>query len=154
MKVPALLASLALATFAVAQLPTCAQSCADSYLRDGIGNCGLDPACICGSKEFISGISCCLADKCEAADQTSAINFASAFCAANSVTTLPTTVVCASTAAPASNTASATPSGSAATTTPTGTGTALGTTSGNYGPRQTAAGLGAVGGIIAAVAML
>ncbi|KAK0746836.1 hypothetical protein B0T18DRAFT_412566 [Schizothecium vesticola] len=157
MKVFASLVTLALAAGAVAQaIPPCAQSCADPFLTNGIGGCGLDPGCICGDKSFIDGISCCVLDKCEAADQTSAVVFASVFCSANGVTTLPTTVGCATTGAtglPTTGTAAKTTSSSA----PPPTGAAVGTTaslSTNYGPRQTAAGLGAIGGIVAAVAML
>jgi len=156
MKVYATLVSLALATVAVAQnIPPCAQECVNPFLQNGIGSCGSDAKCICGSQEFITGISCCLADKCSAADQQLAINFAGTFCGGLGVTTLPTTVACA--------TKTAAPSGSstgAASTTPTGSAgpastNALSSKSGNYGPRQTAAPvLGAIGGLVAAVALL
>lgn len=108
MKVFASLVTLALAAGAVAQaIPPCAvsltrapqphdnlhpppananapsqQSCADPFLTNGIGGCGLDPGCICGDKSFIEGISCCVLDKCEAKDQTSAVVFASVVCSA------------------------------------------------------------------------
>ncbi|KAK0719459.1 hypothetical protein B0H67DRAFT_573172 [Lasiosphaeris hirsuta] len=173
MKLSATLLSLALATVAVAQapsLPTCAQGCANQYLLNGIGDCGTDPKCICGNADFIVGISCCLAGACEPADQSSAVNFASLFCSGQGVTTLPTTVSCATTSggtAAATNSASTTASGSTAAKTtvssgPSNTGTTAGgaaaTTSKlstNYGPRQTAAPImGAIGGIMAAVAML
>lgn len=155
MKVYATLVSLAMATVAVAQnLPPCAQQCVNPYLQNGIGSCGSDAKCICGSQEFITGISCCLADGCNSADQQIAINFAGTFCGGLGVTTLPTTVACA--------TKTAAPSGSStgvASTTPTGSAgaasTASSTKSGNYGPRQTAApALGAIGGLVAAIAML
>ncbi|KAK3943272.1 hypothetical protein QBC46DRAFT_378003 [Diplogelasinospora grovesii] len=183
MKVPAVLLSLAgLASVAVAQAPTlpnCAQGCANQFLGSGIGNCGTNPACICADKDFISGISCCLASACNQADQSSAIDFASRFCGANGVTTLPTTVVCASTAASAAATTTASSESAAATTTASSesaSATATGSSSGasatnasasstaapgsssshNAGPRPTAAAgaLGAIGGIVAAVAML
>ncbi|KAK1759168.1 hypothetical protein QBC47DRAFT_371192 [Echria macrotheca] len=165
MKVTSILASLALATFAAAQsptLPSCAQDCANPYLTNGIGNCGTDPKCICGNGDFIVGISCCLANKCPVSDQSAAVNFASQFCSAAGVTTLPTTVSCASTAVSTNSGATTTGASSGGSTTPTvtGAGTAspgsTGTSSHNLGPRQTAAaaGFGAIGGIMAAVAML
>ncbi|KAL2021319.1 hypothetical protein VTK56DRAFT_7290 [Thermocarpiscus australiensis] len=182
MKVPAVLLSLALAGTAAAQspqLPPCAQGCANKFLSGGIGNCGTDPACICGDKSFIGDIACCLAGVCDPPQQSSAVAYAASLCSAFGVTTLPSTVSC-STSAPAATTTSGGASGSAVTTTsggasgsaaatgpttsaettPTSTvapaaNTATTTTSGNYGPRQTAAaGLGAIGGIMAAVALL
>ncbi|KAK4445655.1 hypothetical protein QBC34DRAFT_161955 [Podospora aff. communis PSN243] len=171
MKVSATLLSLALAAGAVAQLPgipQCAQECVNPFLQNGVGDCGTDPTCICGNNEFIVGISCCLFDKCPKADQDTAIKFAAEFCGALGVTTLPTTVACAT----ATGSGSASPTGSAtttgATTTPTTTGTS-GTTgtggagaaqtstspTGNPAPRPTAAPmLGAIGGLVAAVALL
>ncbi|KAK3352812.1 hypothetical protein B0T25DRAFT_542838 [Lasiosphaeria hispida] len=172
MKLCATLLSLALATVAIAQapsLPTCAQGCANDYLLNGIGDCGTDPKCICANADFIVGISCCLAGACEPADQSSAVNFASLFCSGQGVTTLPTTVSCATTSggtAAATNSASTTASGATTAKTSassgpssTGAGGAAATTSSslstNFGPRQTAAPImGAIGGIMAAVAML
>ncbi|KAK0642012.1 hypothetical protein B0T16DRAFT_394198 [Cercophora newfieldiana] len=157
MKAFSTLFSLALATVAIAQaIPPCAQGCVDPYLQNGIGDCGTDAKCICANKDFITGISCCLADKCPVSDQNVAISFAAQFCGAVGVSGLPTTVACAT----ASGTS--TPTGSASTTattttTPTGTagGASNGGSTGNYGPRQTAAPvLGAIGGLVAAIALL
>ncbi|KAL1894947.1 hypothetical protein Sste5346_005634 [Sporothrix stenoceras] len=180
---------LALAGLAVAQfnqLPTCAQSCANKYLTGGIGNCGSDAKCICSDKDFLSGIACCLAAPggCDAADQSSAVVFASQLCAAQGVT-VPSAVTCTSTAASGSGSAAAatTTSGSgtatetsgtatktsgtgaAATDTAATTGTTTGATTGaaagtttssstNYAPRESAGAAGLLGGVIAALAML
>ncbi|KAK3991003.1 hypothetical protein QBC44DRAFT_324024 [Cladorrhinum sp. PSN332] len=189
MKVPAVLLSLALATSVAAQgspeLPACAQKCADQYLRGGIGNCGTDPKCICENSSFIDSIACCLVGVCDSPAQTSAVVYASSLCSAFGVTTLPTTVVCATakptggaqttakttakteastTAGGASASASAGASASdseSAATTPAPTGGASDASpqssseSTNFGPRPTAAaGLGAIGGIVAALALL
>ncbi|KAK4188427.1 hypothetical protein QBC35DRAFT_451245 [Podospora australis] len=190
MKVPAALFSLALATSVAAQgleLPTCAQGCANQYLRGGIGNCGTDAKCICANREFIDSIACCLDGVCDAPAQTSAIVYASSLCSAFGVTTLPTAVICstkptaasttpsAGTTTPAAGGSSGTPAstGSAAETSETGsagnanpsnsgTETAAGASgaagtsqSTNFGPRPTAAPvLGAIGGIVAAMALL
>ncbi|KAK4459031.1 hypothetical protein QBC42DRAFT_14552 [Cladorrhinum samala] len=187
MKVPAVLLSLALATAVAAQgnpeLPSCAQKCADQYLRGGIGNCGSDPKCICSNSAFIDSIACCLVGVCDAPAQTSAVVFASSLCRGFGVTTLPTAVNCP-TASPTG--AKTTGSGKSSTTTsdsgPTATGSATNSQasgsetsaaptggasdaagssaqsssqSSNFGPRPTAAaGLGAVGGIVAALALL
>ncbi|KAK4161566.1 hypothetical protein QBC43DRAFT_268449 [Cladorrhinum sp. PSN259] len=184
MKVPAVLLSLALATSVAAQgsptLPPCAQKCADQYLKGGIGNCGSDPKCICENSSFIDSIACCLVGVCDSPAQTSAIVFAVSLCSAFGVTTLPTTVSC-STAKPTgaqtstktsatttaggnSPSAGASNSGSSSgAATPTPTGSANGgsspqsssSQSTNFGPRPTAAaGLGAIGGIVAAMALL
>lgn len=167
MKVPAALFTLALAGAAVAQdgfgLPECANNCANKFLQNGIGNCGKDIKCICEDKSFLGEIACCLTDACNEADQKAAVAAAANICDAVGVKGLPTEVACA-TASAASTTASRTGSGTAPA--PTGTGAnaatqnpaAQSTTtseSTNFGPRPTAAaGLGAIGGIIAAVALL
>lgn len=177
---PLALASLSLAQ--LQGLPTCAQSCANIFLNGGIGNCGRDAACICADKDFISAISCCLIGACNADDQQKAIDFAQQICQANQVS-VPNTVVCTSTSSsggaasttsssstsPATNSASTTTSTttsattstgssttSASSTTSTGTSTQTSTgASGNAGARQTAAPvLGALGGILAAAALL
>ncbi|KAK3306541.1 uncharacterized protein B0T15DRAFT_492079 [Chaetomium strumarium] len=163
MKVTAALVSLGLASAAFAQqqtLPKCAQSCADKFLTGGIGNCGSDPKCICADKGFLGGIACCLVDVCDAPAQSSAVAFAASLCNGFGVTDLPTAVSCTSTAA-STTTGSASTTGSGSTSaTQTGTGAASAatnsaSTSNNLGPRPTAAaGLGAIGGIVAAVALL
>ncbi|KAL2159445.1 hypothetical protein VTH06DRAFT_2450 [Thermothelomyces fergusii] len=169
MKAVAALAILASAGAVAAQgfdLPQCARACATSFLRGG--DCGTDPKCICSDKSFLSDIACCLADDCSAEDQERAVSFALSFCRNNGVTDLPSSVSCA-TAAPsttATSGASASSSSAAATeaestTTAASSGSASAPTSSatetssNIGPRQTAAvGLGAIGGIIAAAALL
>ncbi|KAK4041391.1 hypothetical protein C8A01DRAFT_45453 [Parachaetomium inaequale] len=166
MKVPVALLSLAFAGAVVAQdglgLPKCAESCATSFLNGGIGDCGRDVECICKNKSFLGEIACCLAGDCSADDQTTAVSVAANLCKAFGVTDLPTTVACSTASGTASTTAasasaSATDSGTSSAPTGTANNAAQSTTSQstNFGPRPTAAaGLGAIGGIMAAVALL
>ncbi|EPE07044.1 extracellular membrane protein [Ophiostoma piceae UAMH 11346] len=88
MKPAAVLVFAGLAAAQFSQLPTCAQSCANTYLQKGIGNCGVDVKCICSDSDFLGGIACCLAQPggCDTADQSSAVVFASQLCAAQGVT--------------------------------------------------------------------
>ncbi|KAK4130077.1 hypothetical protein BT67DRAFT_446044 [Trichocladium antarcticum] len=156
MKIPAVFLSLSLVGAAVAAIPPCAQPCADSFMQGGIGDCGSNVKCICSNKQFLSEIACCIAPVCNAAEQTEAVNFASQLCKGAGVTDLPTAVSCttsaAKTSSPATTAAVTTGAESAATTAPS---SASSTESSNYGPRPTAAaGLGAIGGIMAAVALL
>ncbi|KAK3900270.1 hypothetical protein C8A05DRAFT_36107 [Staphylotrichum tortipilum] len=184
MKVPTALLALTLASIAAAQtpeLPKCAQSCADKFLRGGIGNCGSDPACICANKDFLGSIACCLAGVCDGPSQTQAVGFAANLCKGFGVTDLPTAVACstasntgaATTGSSSSSAAAATTAASSSSSAATGTSSAASSSgssasssgtaaaastnkSTNVGPRPTAAavGLGVMGGVIAAVAML
>ncbi|KAK1831913.1 hypothetical protein QBC39DRAFT_350485 [Podospora conica] len=156
MKVVASLVTLALAAGAIAQsMPDCAKPCVDKLMINGVGDCGTDPKCICADKSFLGSISCCVLDECDTAGQNSAIVFAADFCSRAGVTGLPTTVACATAGATGAPTGTAGQTTAAATTPPTGAGAGTApSTSTNFGPRQTAAGLGAIGGIVAVVAML
>jgi len=58
-------------------IPTCAQSCVTSSLPS---SCNLDPTCICNTKSFISGISCCIYQQCDPADQQAALAYAHTIC--------------------------------------------------------------------------
>jgi len=143
-------------------VPTCGQSCLTKYISGGnIAGCSsLNVACICSNQSFLSDVACCLSVSCDAADQQIATNFADNLCKANGVT-VPTAVVCTSTAAStASSTGSQSSSSAsiAATTssTPSSTSSSAATTStSNAGPLN-AAGLGAgiLGGLAAAAALL
>ncbi|KAH8882595.1 hypothetical protein GQ53DRAFT_456466 [Thozetella sp. PMI_491] len=159
--VAVVVAAAAFAGVAMAQsLPDCATSCANQFfVNGGYGNCGNNVKCICSDSSFLSNIACCLAGTCSPADQTAAVSYAQQLCNGAGVS-VPSAVSCTSTSAPASQT-----SGSvSATTTPPSNGTittgspasaSSTSTSHNYGPRQTPmAGLGAIGGLVAAVALL
>ncbi|RDL36609.1 uncharacterized protein BP5553_05961 [Venustampulla echinocandica] len=91
----------------VENLPECARTCVTQFTTGGnIGGCqSLDAACICSSAGFLSGIACCLAGKCNDADQAAAVTFAQTFCKASGVTNLPSAVTCASTSTTPSATA-------------------------------------------------
>ncbi|KHN99953.1 Extracellular membrane protein, CFEM domain protein [Metarhizium album ARSEF 1941] len=115
----------AAAAFAAAQLdqldkiPQCAQPCVSSAI-DGTNIAGCKAAdirCVCGNKDFIAGISCCLQKSCSPSEIESTINFANKLCAASGVDT-PKQLVCPS--------GSGSPSGATQTknTSPTGSGTA------------------------------
>jgi len=104
MKTNFLIATLALITGLISAqdgLPTCAQSCVAGFTSGSqIGGCSsVDIVCICSSSTFLSGIACCLAGKCDAADQQAATEYAQNLCKASGVTNLPSAVSCASTAA-------------------------------------------------------
>ncbi|CAN8102761.1 unnamed protein product [Discula destructiva] len=142
----ALFASLSLAQFQ--GLPTCAQDCAGQQFSGGsYAGCGTDPKCICDNDAFLSNIACCLIGACNAADQSSAITFATQICSAQGVA-VPTVVTCATaentatagvTSAPTAAVTSA-PTSAATGTAATGTAvTASGSTAGAWAPRQTAA---------------
>ncbi|KAK3318020.1 hypothetical protein B0H66DRAFT_602621 [Apodospora peruviana] len=151
MKITAIFVSLMFAGFAAAQLPTCATNCVNQLQKNG--KCGpTDGACICADKNYLGDIACCLVGDCEKADQSSAVSFASQICVGFGVTTLPTAVSCTTTGVSSTSTGT----GTTTTTSSASAQTAATTTSsGNFGPRQTAhAGLGAIGGIVAAAIML
>ncbi|KAL2153019.1 hypothetical protein VTH82DRAFT_4174 [Thermothelomyces myriococcoides] len=146
-------------------LPTCAQTCAGSLLSSSIGDCGRgDVKCICSNKSFLSDIACCLADDCSPQDQERAVDAARDLCSGFGVTDLPDEVTCSSASSSAASSsatgASTTASSSGSGTTPTPTGDAdedaapSSTTIPDAGARPTVhAGL-ALGGIIAAAALL
>ncbi|KAG4031588.1 hypothetical protein MFRU_009g03490 [Monilinia fructicola] len=108
-------------------LPTCAQSCVTQYTSGSqIAGCAnLDIACICSNDSFLSGIACCLAAACEAADEQIAVAYAQNLCKTSGVTDLPSVVSCAATASPTAS-SSAAPTGTSGTNTTVGTSTATG----------------------------
>ncbi|CZR50689.1 uncharacterized protein PAC_00563 [Phialocephala subalpina] len=102
-------------------LPSCATSCLTNYeSSSSIAGCNsIDIACICSNTSFLSGIACCLAAQCSAADQQAAVTYALNLCKANQVTNLPTAVSCTSTATSGSTGSAAT---QATTTSPSSSG--------------------------------
>ncbi|KAL2120381.1 hypothetical protein VTJ04DRAFT_4408 [Mycothermus thermophilus] len=157
------------------QLPECAQNCASKFLEEGIGDCGREVKCICENKDFLDSIACCLVGVCDEEKQAQAVNFAAQLCKGFGVNDLPTSVACKTAAAPTATGDSTSTGGPA----PTTTGAAGGdddeddedddgesnTTGGaanapsptsNPGTHPTAAalGFGAIGGVIAAAALL
>ncbi|KAH8676740.1 hypothetical protein BGZ60DRAFT_526173 [Tricladium varicosporioides] len=109
------LAGLVYSQSNLAGLPDCAKTCVTQYTTgSSIGGCpALDIVCICSSSGFLSGIACCLAGSCNAADQATAVTFARNFCGSSGVTNLPSSVSCSSTSA-ASSTGTAVSSASTA----------------------------------------
>ncbi|KAK8049122.1 hypothetical protein PG994_010852 [Apiospora phragmitis] len=94
-------------------LPECSKGCLNNFVSGSgqqIGGCpATDAKCICAKKEFIDGISCCVSDACNKADQDASIQFASTFCGTLGVQ-VPNVVSCPSKSASAnapSNTAPA-----------------------------------------------
>ncbi|KAI5466011.1 hypothetical protein BGZ63DRAFT_375080 [Mariannaea sp. PMI_226] len=112
--------SLVLVTGLVAaqsdKIPSCATSCISKYTTgDGIAGCGqLDIKCICSNKDFLSGIACCLKDKCDASGQEAAVKYAKQICSSAGVT-VPDQVTCNQDTSSESASASASGSQSAAT---------------------------------------
>merc|ERR1712093_448198 len=166
------LVSLTIAQGVSGSIPSCAQPCLNQFTSNGgstIAGCNrIDAACICSNKDFLSGIACCLVDKCNAEDQQAATDYALAFCKANQVTGLPTAVSCAATAStgtpPSTGSAAATITNNGSSTT-SGTSidanaastTSSGTTSTptNAAPTNAArVGAGIMGGLAAFVALL
>ncbi|KAJ5172320.1 hypothetical protein N7492_004913 [Penicillium capsulatum] len=125
--IPISLAVTALLSTAAAQglsdLPNCAKSCATKAIPE---KCGIDVACICKEKAFLSSISCCVADKCSKADQETTLKAAKSICAGGGVSDLPNSVVCSSDSS-SSTTSTASKTGDSAAKTTDGTTTATGT---------------------------
>ncbi|KAB8302637.1 hypothetical protein EYC80_006005 [Monilinia laxa] len=121
-------------------LPTCAQSCVTQYTSGSqIAGCAnLDIACICSNDSFLSGIACCLAAACEAADEQIAVAYAQNLCKTSGVTDLPSMVSCAATATPTASGSAGTATGPAPTGT-SGTNTTLGTSTAT-GPKASSSG--------------
>ncbi|KAF7526361.1 hypothetical protein G7054_g10791 [Neopestalotiopsis clavispora] len=149
-------------------LPDCAKNCVTQFTTgDNIGGCPqINAQCICSQQSFISGIACCLADVCSAADQQAAVDYAVKFCGSFGVT-VPSAVSCTSTAtatgtstADSSSTGSVTSTGTAGSVTTTATtgtaasATAASTTSQNAGSSGSSGSVGIVGGLAAAVLAL
>ncbi|KAJ5536856.1 Cell wall protein TIR3 [Penicillium frequentans] len=122
MKLTQTILALAIASAANAQLsslPTCAQTCATKAIP---ASCGVDVACICNNKSFLSDIACCIVGKCTTAEQEDTLKAAKAICSAGGVTDLPSTVACTTGASSTSTSgASATTSDSTSTTTASST---------------------------------
>ncbi|KKK12172.1 hypothetical protein P175DRAFT_0502766 [Aspergillus ochraceoroseus IBT 24754] len=73
-------------------LPDCAKTCATGAIPS---KCNMiDVECICGTKTFITDISCCVAKKCSASDQKAALEFAQEICSGAGVTDLPSSATC------------------------------------------------------------
>ncbi|KAJ6092937.1 Cell wall protein TIR3 [Penicillium sp. IBT 16267x] len=125
MKLSQTILALAIASAANAQLsslPTCAQACAANAIPS---SCGVDVACICGNKSFLSDIACCIAGKCTTAEQEQTLQAAMGICAAGGVTNLPSMVACTTGASSTTASgASTTSSDSVSTSTATGMTTA------------------------------
>ncbi|POR36532.1 Uncharacterized protein TPAR_03248, partial [Tolypocladium paradoxum] len=146
-------------------IPDCAKDCVTKFVTGtSIAGCKVaDIACICGNKDFLNNIACCLAGVCSQSDQDKTVQYATQLCNASGVQ-VPNKVVCNSGAASsgsASGSASASSTGSASgTATPTTTGTAAsastsGTATGaSPTSRSTGAAapvVGSVGGLAGAV---
>lgn len=95
MKVILLLLAAAFGTLCSAQglglnnLPDCAKPCAATLPA----KCGISVQCICSDKDWITGISCCVKQKCPAADQQKTIEVAQQVCDTANVK-LPTAAAC------------------------------------------------------------
>ncbi|KAJ6790235.1 hypothetical protein PWT90_06843 [Aphanocladium album] len=104
-------------------IPECAKTCVGKFLTGSdIAGCSpIDYGCVCGNKDFINSIACCIAPVCDDKGKADTIALANRVCKAFNVD-LPTAVTC-NTAAPTSTgsgSGSGSSSGSAAST-PTAT---------------------------------
>ncbi|PYI23367.1 putative CFEM domain protein [Aspergillus violaceofuscus CBS 115571] len=89
-------------------LPACARECATGAIPKTCQP--IDVGCICGTKSFISDMSCCVAKSCSPQDEKAALGFALQLCSGAGVTDLPSSASCA-------NSATSTNATSASTTT-------------------------------------
>ena len=126
---------------------------------------GVDVACICANKDFLSNIACCLASVCDEADQEAATTYAHQICASNGVTNLPPSVSCASSVTSSitttgstttgSSTASSVAANSATTTSSTPASSSSPAATKNAGPHNIAGvGAGVLGGMAAIMGAL
>ncbi|KAF5671794.1 cell wall protein [Fusarium heterosporum] len=101
---------------AQAQLPKCAQPCVDKYTTGGgVGGCGpVDIKCICSNEDFLSGIACCLEEKCDADGKEEAVKYAKQICSTAGVKNLPDEVTCKQSSASGSATDKSTATSSSA----------------------------------------
>ncbi|KAG5664111.1 hypothetical protein KAF25_006696 [Fusarium avenaceum] len=125
-----------------AKLPTCAQPCVDKYTTGGgVAGCGqLDIKCICSNKDFLSGIACCLEEKCDAEGRDTAVKYAKQICSSSGVTDLPDEVKCDKSAASGTATDKTTPTSSATSETSAASSSAS-DNQGNAASREGAAGI-------------
>ncbi|KAH7006013.1 hypothetical protein EDB82DRAFT_492222 [Fusarium venenatum] len=143
-----LFASVVLAGLVAAQqekLPKCAQPCVDQYTTGGgVAGCGqLDIKCICSNQNFLSGIACCLDEKCDTVGKETAVKYAKQICATAGVTDLPDDVKCDKSAASGTATGATTPTSSDSSSTASATGDSANVD--NAGSREGAAGFIGVG---------
>ncbi|KAF9761912.1 hypothetical protein IL306_003632 [Fusarium sp. DS 682] len=124
------------------KLPKCAQPCVDKYTTGGgVAGCGqLDVKCICSNKDFLSGIACCLEDKCDSASKETAVKYAKQICSTAGVNDLPDQVTCNNNTASGSASGTTTPTSSAGSSQTSAAGSAGGN-SGNAAAREGAAGV-------------
>ncbi|KAG9586813.1 WSC-domain-containing protein, partial [Aureobasidium melanogenum] len=82
----------------VAQVPACAQKCAQSFPAECNGN----PQCICSHPEFMNDIACCVASSCSSTDLLLTQQFSGQLCGFVGET-LPTQPNCTNTVKPVPN---------------------------------------------------
>jgi len=119
-------ASIALLSFTavlaqdVGDLPSCAQSCVGNSLSStGCGN--INVQCICGSKQWIAGLSCCISKSCNTADQAATIKYAQNLCSTVGIT-LPTTASCSNSTTNSTTSGTSTSGSTASSTSASGIG--------------------------------
>ncbi|KAF4425175.1 cell wall protein [Fusarium austroafricanum] len=124
------------------KLPKCAQPCVDKYTTGGgVAGCGqLDIKCICSNKNFLSGIACCLDEKCDAQGKETAVKYAKQICSTAGVTDLPNEVKCDKSAASGTNSGASTPTSSAGSSQTSAAGSS-GSSKGSAAAREGATGV-------------
>jgi hypothetical protein len=141
--------SVVLAGLVAAQqekLPKCAQPCVDQYTTGGgVAGCGqLDIKCICSNQNFLSGIACCLEEKCDTEGKDAAVKYAKQICSTAGVKDLPDDVKCDKSAASgsaSSATGATTPTSSAASAASASSTGDSDSSNTNAGAREGAAGI-------------
>ncbi|KAF2502745.1 hypothetical protein BU16DRAFT_18086 [Lophium mytilinum] len=98
-----------IASFAVAQYPSCALSCLDNITEINAAGCtATDAYCQCTNTAYLEEVTCCIRGACDSADQTTAFNQAVYNCATWGVTlNTHVSVTCSSATASAASTAAA-----------------------------------------------
>lgn len=95
----AALAASVVAQVDLSKLPSCAMTCVQPMLSGADGCKGGEIACMCKSQTVQNNIGECLKKGCSAADQETAIQFASSLCKEAGVN-IPTTIAAGTTSAP------------------------------------------------------
>ncbi|RAK82446.1 CFEM domain-containing protein [Aspergillus fijiensis CBS 313.89] len=120
-------------------LPVCARECATGAIPKTCQS--IDVGCICGTKSFISDMSCCVAKSCSPQDEKAALGFTVQLCSGAGVTDLPSSASCANSVTSTNATSASTTTSpvnssgnSTASATTTLTGTKTQSTSGNTQP--------------------
>ncbi|KAK1750406.1 hypothetical protein QBC47DRAFT_394013 [Echria macrotheca] len=86
-------------------LPTCAQTCLDAAIANGVLCNASDAKCLCSKPDFVATVGCCISQNCSVSDQDTAVASLVSTCA-KAGTVIPSTATCVSTTSTGSSTSS------------------------------------------------